>query len=96
MIAGQEVDMEGSGDHEWKGGCQELEGSRGSRRGGSEEEVTERLMETEWGCWEVRAHCSPFHPYDPSDPECRPHPGVRQSTKTEVRDGAWVERTKLP
>lgn len=47
MVEGQEVKMEGSGEHEWKGGCQELGGSRGSRRGGSEEEVTERLVEEE-------------------------------------------------
>lgn len=31
VIEGQEAEMEGSGDHEWKGGCQELGGSRGSR-----------------------------------------------------------------
>lgn len=58
--------------------------------------MTERLVEAEWGCWEVGARCSPFHPYDPLDPEFRPHPGVRQGTETEVRGGAWVGRTELP
>ena len=42
-----------------------------------------RLVGAGWRCWEVRAHCSPFHPYGPSDPEFHPHPGVGQ----EGRDG---------
>lgn len=53
--------------------------------------MTERLVEAEWGCWEVGARCSPFHPYDPSDPEFRPHPGVRQGAETEVRAELGLE-----
>lgn len=52
-----------------------------------EQEVGEELgrrggVGQDGGAGKLEAHCSPFHPYGPSDHEFHPHPRIRREIET--------------
>lgn len=73
-----------------EGGFQEMEGNVGQAGG---KEVRKRdgqtgLCGAGWSAGKLGAHCSPFHPYDPSDPEFHPHPKIIEEDRDrEMRGG---------